>query len=103
MKGSICEAEAVIAELKRHERELHCAGIRRLSLFGSVARGEARADRDVDLAAELDPNAHVGLFRLTAIERRLSQILGRSLDLLPEPVEKARLQSHIDRERQRAF
>lgn len=103
MKGSICEAEAVIAELKSHETELRCAGIRRLSLFGSVARGDARADSDVDLAAELDPNAHVGLFRLTAIERRLSQILGRSVDLLPEPVEKARLQSHIDRERLRAF
>ena len=38
------------------------AGVRHLSLFGSVARGDAEAGSDVDLAAELDPGAHIGLF-----------------------------------------
>jgi predicted nucleotidyltransferase len=37
--------------------------------------GEAAAESDIDLAAEFDPDAHVGLFRLTAIERRLADIL----------------------------
>jgi predicted nucleotidyltransferase len=44
-------AEHVIAILRAHETELRQAGIMRLSLFGSVARGEERADSDVDLAA----------------------------------------------------
>jgi predicted nucleotidyltransferase len=96
-------AEHVIATLRAHEAELRQAGIRRLSLFGSVARGEAEADSDVDLAAELDPEAGIGLFALGALERRLAELVGRKVDLLPEPVENPRLRANIDRDRQRAF
>ncbi len=96
-------AEHVIATLRAHEAELRQAGIRRLSLFGSVARGDAGADSDVDLAAELDPEAGIGLFALGALERRLAELVGRKVDLLPEPVEKQRLRANIDRDRRRAF
>ena len=96
-------AEHVIATLRAHEAELRQAGIRRLSLFGSVARGDAEADSDVDLAAELDPAAGIGLFALGALERRLAELVGRKVDLLPEPVEKPRLRANIERDRRRAF
>jgi predicted nucleotidyltransferase len=96
-------AERVIATLRAHEAELRRAGIRHLSLFGSVARGDAAADSDVDLAAELDPDARIGLFALGALERRLADLIGRKVDLLPEPVETPRLRANIDRDRQRAF
>ena len=39
-------ADDVIARLRAHEAELRAAGIKRLSLFGSVARGEAGPDSD---------------------------------------------------------
>jgi predicted nucleotidyltransferase len=45
----------------------------------------------------------VGLFALGALERRLAELVGRRVDLLPEPVEKPRLVAHIDRDRRRAF
>ena len=96
-------ADAVIAILREHAAELRAAGIRHLSLFGSVARGEAEAESDVDLAAEIDRDAHIGLFGLIALERRLGEILGRKVDLMPEPVQKERLQKNIDRDRRRAF
>ncbi len=96
-------AESVIATLRTHEMELRRAGIRRLSLFGSVARGDAEADSDVDLAADLDPAARIGLFALGALERRLTEIVGRKVDLLPEQVEKPRLQANIDRDRRQAY
>jgi uncharacterized protein len=89
-------ADQVIVTLRAHEAELRKAGIRRLSLFGSVARGDAEADSDVDLAAELDPDARIGLFALGALERRLADLVGRKVDLLPEPVEKPRLRVNID-------
>ena len=47
-------AERLTATLQAHEAELRHAVIRRLSLFGSVARDNAEADSDVDLAAEFD-------------------------------------------------
>ena len=96
-------AEHVIATLRAHEAELRRAGIRHLSLFGSVARGDAGASSDVDLAAELDPEAHIGLFGLGALERRLAELVGRQVDLLAEPVEKPRLRANIDRDRRHAF
>ena len=96
-------AERVIATLRAHEAELRHAGIRRLSLFGSVARGDARADSDVDLLVELDPEARIGLFALGALERRLTELVGRPVELLPEPVEKPRLKAKIERDRRLAF
>jgi uncharacterized protein len=95
--------ERIIGTLRTHEAELRLAGIRHLSLFGSVARGDATAASDVDLAAEFDPAAQIDLFRLTALERRLGEILGRRVDLLPDPPEKQRLRANIDRDRRRAF
>jgi hypothetical protein len=96
-------SDDIIAALRAHDAELRRAGIRHLSLFGSVARGDAGAASDVDLAAELDPDAHIGLFRLMGLQRRLSELLGRPVDLLPEPVENPRLQRNIERDRRRAF
>ena len=96
-------AERVIATLRAHEVELRQAGLRSLSLFGSVARGESETDSDIDLAAEFDPAARMDLLQLTALERRIAELLGRRVDLLPEPVEKHRLQDQINRDRRRAF
>ncbi|HSZ52073.1 MAG TPA: nucleotidyltransferase domain-containing protein [Caulobacteraceae bacterium] len=96
-------AERVIRVLRGHERELREAGIASLSLFGSVARGEAGMASDVDLAAVIDPASSMDLFRLEALQRRIGQLLGRAADLLPEPVEKRRLQARIDQDRLRVF
>lgn len=96
-------ADRAIATLRAHEAELRGRGIAGLSLFGSVARGDATQSSDIDLAAELDPDARVDLFGLSALERLISTWLGRPTDLLPEPVDKARLQARIDRDRRRVF
>jgi predicted nucleotidyltransferase len=96
-------ADGVIATLRAHEAELRQAGLSSLSLFGSVARGETETESDVDLAAEFDPAARMDLLRLAALERRIAELLGRPVDLLPEPVEKHRLQDQINRDRRRAF
>jgi len=57
-------------------------GIRRLSLFGSVLKGTARGDSDVDLLVEFEPGREPGLFKLAGIEAELSELLGgRRVDL----------------------
>jgi hypothetical protein len=42
-------------------------------------------------------------FQIRAVERRIAELLGSPVDLLPEPVEKRRLQDRINRDRRRAF
>lgn len=96
-------AARVLAALRAHEAELRAAGVLRLSLFGSVARGDDEPGSDVDLAAEFDPAARTDLVRLVALERRMAELLGRRVDLLPEPVEKPRLRANVERDRIRAF
>lgn len=53
------QADEVIAIPRAHEAELRASGVRRLSLFGSVARGDAGPDSDMDLAVELDREARI--------------------------------------------
>ncbi|MHB9036104.1 MAG: nucleotidyltransferase family protein [Armatimonadota bacterium] len=60
----------------------HKNGIRKLSVFGSVAKGLARPDSDVDVLIEFDPDVKIGLFALTKLEMELSDVLGRKVDLV---------------------
>lgn len=53
-----------------------------LAAFGSVARGEARPDSDVDLLVEFDPSAKVTYFDLEGLATDLSPLFeGRRVDL----------------------
>lgn len=92
-----------VMKLKAHEDELRSLGISSLSLFGSVARGEATRSSDVDLSATFDPSRHVGMFDFATIAARLKELLGRPVDLVGEPARKPRMQREIDRDRLRVF
>jgi uncharacterized protein len=102
-EGRGLTADAIVLALRAREAELRAAGLQHFSLFGSVARGEASTDSDIDLVAELDLDAHIGLIRLSAIELRLGKLLGRKVDLLTEPIKKEGLRSNIERDRRLVF
>jgi uncharacterized protein len=76
--------EAVIAALHAHEAELRAAGVLRLSLFGSTARGEARPDSDVDLLATFDDARPLSLLDVIRIENWIADLLGQAVDLIEE-------------------
>jgi len=54
--------------------------VTRAGIFGSVARGEASNESDVDILVEFGERK--GLFDLVRLERELKVILGRKVDLL---------------------
>lgn len=54
--------------------------IKRLAFFGSVLRDDFRPDSDIDVIVEFEPG-HVPGLRYFAMERELSEILGRKVDL----------------------
>lgn len=54
--------------------------IRKLALFGSVLRDDFRADSDIDVLVEFEPDAVIGL-KFIEIQEALSSLLGRSVDL----------------------
>lgn len=55
--------------------------IRRLALFGSVLRDDFGPASDVDVLVDFEPEQVVGLIRMAGLERELSEILGRKVDL----------------------
>ena len=55
--------------------------IRKLSLFGSVLREDFSHYSDVDVLVEFEPGRGPGFFGLAQMERELSTILGRKVDL----------------------
>ena len=50
-----------------------------LSVFGSVARDEAREDSDIDILVEF--SQPVGLFAFIDLQQNLEALLGRKVDL----------------------
>ena len=57
-------------------------GAYNVRVFGSVARGEAGADSDVDLLVDLEPGR--SLFDLGGLLMDLQSLLGRRVDVLTE-------------------
>ena len=74
------EQNLVLQLLKQKNAEITKQfGVKSLSLFGSVARGESTSSSDVDLLVEF--NRPVGYFGLFALQDYLEKLLGCSVDL----------------------
>ncbi|MEW5956656.1 MAG: nucleotidyltransferase family protein [Chloroflexota bacterium] len=56
--------------------------IRQLALFGSVLREDFRADSDVDVLVEFEPEARIGLLAFARTQRELSELFQRPVDLV---------------------
>ena len=57
--------------------------VRRLAFFGSVLRDDFRPDSDVDVLVSFEPEARIGFITLSRMQRELSEIFQRSVDLVP--------------------
>jgi predicted nucleotidyltransferase len=57
MNTSRLTREDAVERLIASEREMRALGVERLALFGSVLRGEARPDSDVDVLIQFSPGA----------------------------------------------
>lgn len=55
--------------------------IKKLSLFGSVLRPDFNESSDLDVLVEFEPTHIPGLIRLSAMERELTGLFGRKVDL----------------------
>ena len=51
-------------------------------LFGSYARGDNKEESDIDVLVEFKPHAKIGLFKLVQLQRILSEVTGKKVDLL---------------------
>lgn len=57
-------------------------GARNIRIFGSVARGEAGPESDIDLLVEMEPGRT--LLDIVAIKQDIEDLLGREVDVVTE-------------------
>jgi len=94
------ERDQVLALLKSRKRQLRKYGIHSLSVFGSVARGQAGKDSDVDILVDFEKP--VGLFEYARLKMYLEGVLGREVDLVTPEALRKELREDILREAIRA-
>jgi predicted nucleotidyltransferase len=97
----------VLARLRAMAPELKARGVESLSLFGSLARGEAEAGSDIDIAVRFADSFATGGFeffgKFDDLRLELSERLGTPVDLVEEPVRRKSIQAEIERDRVIAF
>ena len=86
----------IIQTLSEHKGELDAFGVRSLSLFGSVARGEERPGSDIDILVEFERVG--GLFEFVRLKNYLEKTLGQPVDLVTPDALKPQLREKILRE-----
>ena len=57
-------------------------GVTGAAVFGSVARGEAKADSDIDVLVDLDQNKGMGLFEYARLKLYFNEILDGRVDVV---------------------
>jgi len=91
----------VIQRLRANAEDLKSLGVRSLFLFGSTARDEARPESDVDVF--VDEDERLDLFALVGLQRHLSDLLGRKVDVGTRGGLHPRLRERIENESIRIF
>ncbi len=71
-------------------------GARNVRVFGSIARGDARPDSDIDVLVDLEPGR--SLFDLGGLLIDLQDLLGRNVDVVTEKGLRDRIRGRVLKE-----
>jgi predicted nucleotidyltransferase len=97
------DKERILGIIRQHESEFKAAGVLHLRLFGSVVRGEATAESDVDILADLDNTYEHDLISVVRVQNRLSDLLETDVHLSLSNSLRATMLERIARESAPAF
>ncbi|WP_188912759.1 nucleotidyltransferase family protein [Salinarimonas ramus] len=97
------ERDTIIADLSRHADAVKARGAASMWLFGSLARGDARPDSDVDLFLDYDPQGRFSLLDLVGIKLYLEEVLRRPVDVTTRDSLHPKLRGDIEWDAVRVF
>ena len=93
----------VLETLRTHESELRLLGVSHAAVFGSLARGEASVDSDIDVLVELDEDRPMGIFEYARLKLYINEILDGAGDVVNRRTLKPLLRDSILRDAIHAF
>lgn len=82
LDAALVERERVVRAIRDHEPELRALGVRRLWLFGSLARGDPGRRSDVDVLISAPSAQNFSLLDLAEVRGELCELLGRDTDVV---------------------
>jgi len=88
--------DEILKTLAAHRDELKGFGVKSLALFGSIVRGEARPDSDIDILVEFKGPATFDCYM--DLKFFLEELLDRRVDLVTHKALKPRLRPSVERE-----
>ena len=100
---NLLDLQHILATLRAHEPDMRRLGVAHAAVFGSVARGEARPESDVDVLVELDDNRPIGIFEYARLKLYIDDLLGGSSDVVNRRALKPLLHAPILRDLVHAF
>lgn len=86
----------ILQQLRQHQADLQDRyGVTRIGIFGSVARGEANSDSDIDIVVHMTPD----LLQRVRLKAELESLFGKSVDVIRyRPSMNPYLKARIDQE-----
>jgi hypothetical protein len=97
------QIDSIHAELKALEKPLRDRGLAALALFGSIARGTARPDSDVDVLVDVAPDVRFSLVDLVSVKDFLEDRLGRTVDVVTREGLDPAIRDRVIREARAVF
>jgi predicted nucleotidyltransferase len=97
------DRQDVLDRLRENERALRDLGVSHAALFGSVARGEQRADSDIDIMVEIAPEARIDLFDYVGIVQFIEEMFPVPVDVVNREGLKKLVRPNAERDAVYAF
>jgi uncharacterized protein len=68
--------EEIIATIRKNAEAIRAEGVTKLAIFGSRARGDNRADSDIDVLIEVEPDISFSILDLIGVEHIIQDATG---------------------------
>ena len=89
--------EEVVKKIREHREKIKSFGVKRVGIFGSVVRGEAKAESDIDIIVEFEKGKK-NFENFINLAFFLEDLFGRKVDLLTPESLSPHLKQYIEKE-----
>ena len=97
------DKDAVIATLRAHRADLERLGVIHAALFGSVARGEAGPESDIDIAVDMDDEIVRTIYDYAGVKLGIAEFFEGPVDVVNRAGLKPGVRENVARDLIYAF
>jgi uncharacterized protein len=97
------DKQDILARLRENEAALKARGVTHAALFGSRARGDNRADSNIDIMVEIAPDFPMDLFGYVGVVHAIEDLFPLRVDVSNRIAQKSHVRPSAERDAVYAF